>query len=571
MKLSRPLILPVALLAILIAALLLVPVLPLDNPTKLNIMGRLAGSSWAHPLGQDDYGRDVLSRMMWGARLSLGVSFAAAAVAAVIGTMIGITGGYFRGFAELFTTRLSEIILCFPPMLLALLIVTLLGPGPVTLTVSLAILFTPAFARIAYSQTLAVAVLPYVTAQQTLGTRAPTILVRTVLPNIAAPLLVQFSLTVASAMLLESGLSFLGLGVVPPDASWGLMIRSARSFMGQAPMLIIWPCLALVLTVLLINFLVSRMRQVLDPKAEIKLPDIGVLRREKDTSPIVFADANSVVELQNVTIGLAGADGLTHPVRNVTMSVRSGETVALVGESGSGKTLTSLSIMGLLPETMAVTGGRIALRNKDGEVFDTAAMDDEELRALRGRDIGFVLQDPSVSLNPVRRVGDQFVEAILAHQPISYAHAKARAVELLGLVGLPDPAGKFESYPHEMSGGQRQRVSIAIAIANRPRLLIADEPTTALDVVVQKQIVRLLQDLMHGGDGMAMIFVTHNLGLVAEMADRVVVMYRGDIVEQGPTREVFTHPAHDYTRSLLASMPDMEARRKVRPDEEVTA
>jgi len=555
----RPLILPVALLATLLVVLLLVPVLPLHDPVKLNIMGRLAGSSWAYPLGQDDYGRDVLSRLLWGARLSLGVSLAAAAVAAVLGTIIGIVGGYFRGLAEVLTTRLSEIILCFPPLLLALLIVTLLGPGPVTLTVSLAILFTPAFARIAYGQTLSVSAMPYVTAQQTLGTGSPLILARTVLPNIAAPLLVQFSLTVAAAMLLESGLSFLGLGVVPPDSSWGLMIRNARSFMSQAPMLIIWPCLALVGTVLLINFFVSRMQQVLDPKAEIKLPDVSVLGRERDTSPVVFDGNDTVVELQNVTIGLAKADGVAHPVQNVSFSVKAGETVAIVGESGSGKTLTSLSIMGLLPETMAVTDGRIAFRNHAGETFDMAALSEEKLQVLRGRDIGFVLQDPSMSLNPVRTIGDQFVEAILVHKDIGRGAAKAHAIELLRLVDLPDPERKFHSYPHEMSGGQRQRVSIAIAIANRPRLLIADEPTTALDVVVQKQIVNLLGELMRSGDGMGMIFVTHNLGLVAEMADRVVVMYQGEVVEQGATKEVFAHPAHDYTRSLLASLQTVGA------------
>jgi len=234
----------------IIAVALVVPFLPLQDPILMQISARLLPPSGSHLLGQDEYGRDVLSRILWGARTSLAVAFLATAAAAMVGTCLGLFGGYFRGLVELLTVRTAEAILCFPPLLLALLVVTLLGPGAGTLIAVLAFLYAPGFARISFAETLTVRGLDYVTAQEALGARPDRILTRTILPNVAPALLVQFSLTVASAIVLESGLSFLGLGVVPPAPSWGLMIRGARSTMEQAPWLLLWPCLALTGTVI---------------------------------------------------------------------------------------------------------------------------------------------------------------------------------------------------------------------------------------------------------------------------------------------------------------------------------
>jgi peptide/nickel transport system permease protein len=552
----RKLLAPGLLLGLIMAAAMLAPLLPLADPVRQEIGARLTGPSLAHWAGQDEYGRDVVSRLVWGARVSLSVAFAATFLAALTGTALGILGGYFRGLVEFATVRVSEMVLCFPPLLLALLVVTLLGPGTGTLIFCLAILFAPGFARVAYAETLSTRVLDYVTAQTSLGTPTHRILSRTLLPNIAAPLIVQFSLTIAAAMLLESGLSFLGLGVVPPAPSWGLMIRGARTTMEQAPLLLLWPCLALSGTVLVLNLLCDRLRDALDPRANRERPSflrrLAVLPPTKTARPA----QDDLLVVRGLTLEVVSPRGRMQVVREVDLAVAPGETVAVVGESGSGKTLTGLAIMGLLPSAVQVVKGSISFAARDGRQLDLLWQGEAELRALRGAELAMIFQDPSSSLNPLHRAGAQVAESLRTHDD-----PQRRVTELLGEVGLPDPARAARAFPHELSGGQRQRVMIAAAIANHPRLLVADEPTTALDVTVQAQILDLLSKLKRSEHGMGLIFVSHNLAVVSEIADRVVVMYAGQVVEQGPVAEVFANPRHPYTAALIASTPEGDARR----------
>jgi peptide/nickel transport system permease protein len=551
----RGLYLPGAIVAGIVMVAVAAPLLPLPDPVKMEVSARLAVPSLVHPLGQDEYGRDVLSRIVWGARASLTVAFLSAMFAGLIGTVFGLIGGYARGVVEILTVRSMEAIVCFPPILLALLVVTLMGPGVATLVIALTILYAPTYARVAFAATLSTGGLDYVTAQQALGARPARILARTILPNIAPPLLVQFSLTVAAALVLESGLSFLGLGVVPPAPSWGQMIRGARSTMEQAPWLLLWPCLALAGTILTFNLLCDRLRDALDPRAASA--GLGWLRR---AATRVMPDAalpldRSVLRVEGLSIEIETPTGRFSPVRDVSLSIAPGETLALVGESGSGKTLTGLTMLGLLPPAIRIIGGRVLFADRAGRRRDLAQLPETELRALRGNEIAMVFQDPGSSLNPVHRIGDQVAEVIRAHNEISRADAAAQAIGLLKDVGLPDPKHRAQNYPHELSGGQRQRTMIATAIANRPRLLIADEPTTALDVTIQAQILDLLATLKTHGD-MGLIFITHNLAVVAEIADRVCVMYAGEIVEEGPVAEVFARPRHPYTAALIASAPE---------------
>jgi peptide/nickel transport system ATP-binding protein/peptide/nickel transport system permease protein len=258
---------PVFGVAIMIAIAALAPLLAPHDPVGMDVAHRLAGPTLAHPLGQDEYGRDVLSRLIWGARVSLTVAIVSALIAGALGVAIGLAGGYFGGIAELFTVRLADVVLSFPPILLALLVVTLLGPGVKTLTLVLSILYIPGYARVTYGDVLSARALDYVEAARAAGAPAGRILVRTILPNVAGPILVQVSLTVASAIVVESGLSFLGLGVVPPAPSWGLMIRSARGTMEHDWMLLLWPCLALVAGILAVNRLCDALRDVFDPRS----------------------------------------------------------------------------------------------------------------------------------------------------------------------------------------------------------------------------------------------------------------------------------------------------------------
>jgi peptide/nickel transport system ATP-binding protein len=258
------------------------------------------------------------------------------------------------------------------------------------------------------------------------------------------------------------------------------------------------------------------------------------------------------------------------PVTGIDLTIGAGETVALVGESGSGKSVTALSVLGLLPRVARIAGGSVRLHGREGTI-DLARLDAEALRSVRGSRIGMVFQEPMTSLNPVLTIGDQITEPLLVHGLTTRGEARERAVAMLDSVGIPDPARRLASYPHELSGGMRQRAMIAMALVCRPGLLIADEPTTALDVTVQAQIVELMMGLQESL-GMGILFVTHNLGVVADMAHRVAIMYAGRIVEEGPVAEVFTAPRHPYTRGLLASVPRPgEALRLRRAGEKLAA
>jgi peptide/nickel transport system permease protein len=545
--------LPGAIVALIILLAIAAPILGLADPVRQDIANRLAGPMAGSPLGRDEFGRDVLSRLIWGARTSLGVAFASALIAGVIGTAFGLIGGWFRGLGEILTVRSMDIILCFPPVLLALLVVTLMGPGAGTLILVLSVLYLPGFARVTYAEVLSARSLDYVEAVRALGAPTGRILLRTVLPNVAGPVLVQLSLAVASAVVLESGLSFLGLGVVPPAPSWGLMIRGARATMEQAPMLLLWPCVALTLTILAMNLLCDGLRDAVDPRTPAARRRFRLVDRVlPGLVPAPAPRGDAVLEVQNLTVEIATPRGPIRPVQDVSLSVRAGETLAIVGESGSGKSVTATAVMGLLPPVAVPVEGHAWLGSKD-----VLRLSEPEMRALRGGPMAMVFQDPMSSLNPVHTVGAQVVEAIQAHQKISSAEAWARAEELFKRVGIADPAKRLRVYPHEMSGGMRQRVMIAMGIANNPKLLICDEPTTALDVTVQAQILDLLNDLKRE-TGTAMIFITHSLGVVSEIADRVAVMYAGQVVEQGRVGEVFGSPLHPYTRALLAAVPEGE-------------
>ncbi len=267
-----------------------------------------------------------------------------------------------------------------------------------------------------------------------------------------------------------------------------------------------------------------------------------------------------LLEVRDLVVHFETEDGLVRAVDGVSYNIERGKTLGIVGESGSGKSVSSLTVMGLTRARSARISGEVMF---DGKNLLTAS--DEELRKIRGNDIAMIFQDPLSSLHPFYKVGAQIVEAIRAHRDVSKAQAFDRAVEMLGLVGIPEPRRRAESYPHEFSGGMRQRAMIAMALANDPKLLIADEPTTALDVTVQAQILELIERLQ-GEFDTAVVIITHDLGVVAEMADEISVMYAGRIVEKADKMSIFTEPEHPYTWGLLSSIPRLDSPR----DEELT-
>jgi peptide/nickel transport system ATP-binding protein len=259
-----------------------------------------------------------------------------------------------------------------------------------------------------------------------------------------------------------------------------------------------------------------------------------------------------VLDVRDLRVSFPAADGRRfHPVDGVSFTLDRGETLALVGESGCGKSLTSLALLQLVPPPGRVDPGSTILLGGDTDVLQLRG---EALRRVRGKRIGMIFQDPMTSLNPVFTIGDQIAEGVRAHLPATRAEARARALALLQEVGIPDAAARLDAYPHQLSGGMRQRVMIAIALAAEPEILVADEPTTALDVTVQAQILEVL-DRLRRSHGMAVLLITHDLGIVAGRADRVAVMYAGQIVEEAPTEQLFARPSHPYTQGLFASVP----------------
>jgi peptide/nickel transport system permease protein len=392
----------------------------------------------------------------------------------------------------------------------------------------------------------------YVDAAKVAGLPDRRIVARHVLYAVRAPIIIQAAFIAGTTIAIQAGLDFLGLGSAN-ESSWGQMLEDAFSNLYLARIQLVWPGLALALTVSALVFLGNGLRDALEGPRGNARRGHGVERRrdaggapETDSGGAERTPSDRVLFVRDLTIAYpAGKDQLRQVVKHVSMDVRAGEVVGLVGESGSGKTQTAFSILGLLPDEAVVASGTVTIA---GRRF--ARLTAKALRPVRGRVVAYVPQEPMSNLDPSFKVGKQLCYGIRAVEHISFKEAKDRVLELLGRVGLANPERVFDSYPHELSGGMAQRALIAGAVACRPKLLIADEPTTALDVTVQAEILELLRDLRNEQQ-MGVLLATHNFGVVADLCDRVAVMHDGSIVEQGEVQQIFANPAHKYTKMLL--------------------
>jgi ABC-type glutathione transport system ATPase component/ABC-type dipeptide/oligopeptide/nickel transport system permease subunit len=513
---------------------------------------RLLPPGAEHWLGTDRFGRDVFSQVMAGAQITLLVGVVAVGIAAVVGVPLGVLAGMRGGRLGALLMRGSDILLAFPGLLLAIVLGAVYGAGTVTAMVALGIGSIPAFARVARSGTLQVMRSDYVLAARAANRGEPAIAARHVLPNIGGTVLVQCSVNFAIAVLAEAGLSFLGLGTPPPTPSWGRMLQESQQFLGVADHLAIVPGVAVAVAVLGFNLLGDGLRDALDPRlsavspAEMEAPVTGRPAQERSvetpTTSLVGPVGTPALAIRDLTVRTDSGRPL---LADVALSVAPGERVGLIGESGSGKTLTALAALGLLPDGVATTG-HVALQGVSGNLLDRG---ERALARLRGQAISMVFQEPMTALNPLMRVGRQVTETMTVHGA-AHPVAASRTAELLAEVGLPDGAAR--RYPHELSGGQRQRVVLAMALANDPAVLVADEPTTALDVTVQRQVLDLMVRLVEDR-GAGLLFITHDLAVVSQVCERVVVLLDGVVVEEGPVAEVFADPRHEYTRRLLAA------------------
>ncbi len=579
------------LLALLVAVAAAAPLLAPYDPGA-RVAAPFQPPSLAHPLGTNDVGQDLLSALLYGARVTLAVGLAAATAATVIGATVGLVAGYAGGWVDAALMRLVDVTLALPFLPLMIVVGAFLGPGLATLVLVIAAVTWAGVARELRAQVLSARERDHVQAARAMGAGAPYVLSRHLLRDVAPLVAPEFVLAAKSAIMAEAALSFLGLGD-PGGGSWGTMLSFAHArsaFLTDAWLWWVLPpglCIAAaVLSFALIGYgLEERARPQLRHRdhrtrqrpAHPAPPRGGRASRGATTGagrsaspephgrtggdrrrtvrsspppaggrgggPALVADNLSVV------YG-AGADSV-RPVDGVSLAVGRGETLGLVGESGSGKTTLATAAAGMLPSPGEVTAGRLLL---DGE--DLAVLPPAMLRRLRGDRVALIPQDAMDALNPVLRVGDQIEEAITVHQRTSRRRgrrqARARAGQLLQLVGL-DP-GRARDYPHQLSGGMRQRVVIAMALAGDPALLIADEPTSGLDVIGQAEVVALLTDLRQRL-GLTMLVVSHDLPAVLRMADRMAVMRHGRIIEEGSVRELATRPAHDYTQRLLDATP----------------
>ncbi|MEV7012882.1 dipeptide/oligopeptide/nickel ABC transporter permease/ATP-binding protein [Streptosporangium sp. NPDC051022] len=519
---------------------------------RINPAVILQGVSDAHPLGTDNLGRDILARVLVAGRLSLTLALLATLIGAVAGTVLGALPSVLpRRGARLVTGAVNALV-AFPGLLLAMFTAVISGLGAKGAVLGIGAAIAPGFARLTQTLAASVAGADYVAAARMLGVSRGRIMARHVLPNIAEPLILNLTQALGGALLGLAGMSFLGLGVQPPAFDWGRLLFDGFSRIYDTPAVALGPAVAIALAGIGFNLLGDALARAASRSAVPAGRPVSGAAAEPGMAG--EPDPEAVLEVRDLTVTFPG--GVT-PVRGLSLTVAPGEIVGLVGESGSGKSLTASAVGGLVPYPGEVTASRLRLCGADLD-----ELTEQQRRKLLGTSLAMVFQDPMASLNPALRIGGQLAEVATVHQGASREKAWERAVDRLDHVRIPEPARRARQHSHELSGGMRQRVVIAMGLMGAPRLIIADEPTTALDVTVQRQILRLLREVT-AETGAATLFISHDIAVVGELCDRVVVMYAGRVVEELPVDRLTTGAAHPYTRALVASLPDMDTDRSL--------
>ncbi|WP_245679620.1 dipeptide/oligopeptide/nickel ABC transporter permease/ATP-binding protein [Actinomadura hibisca] len=515
-----------------------------DDATRLTGAAR-EGASAAQWLGTDALGRDVLARTLVATRLTLLMTAAATAVAGVLGVLLGTAVWVAGRRVREAGLRLIDVMVSYPAVILALVVAAILGAGRVAAVIGIGIAWTPAFARLTANLAASVAGRDFVATARLLGVPPHKLLTRHLLPNIAEPLLVLLSVAFAGTLTALSGLSFIGLGVQPPSYDWGALLNTGLEALYTNPAEALGPAVAITLTGVLAGFIGDGLAAGLDPRGAAA---VRAARRRTKTAKPTPPPADALLVVDDLRVSLP--DG-TDLVAGVSFHVRPGEIVGVVGESGSGKSLTAMAVAQLLPDGLDVQAATLRLDDLD-------LLADAEPRRL-ATEIGVVYQDPSASFNPALRLGGQLTEVLRRHRGVGKAEARKRATDALDSVRVTRPAARLRQHPHELSGGMRQRAMIASALLTGPRLLVADEPTTALDVTVQAEVLALLREI-NERDGTAMLFISHDIGVIGTLCHRVLVMYGGRIVEELTAADLSAGRArHPYTRALLAATPRLDA------------
>jgi peptide/nickel transport system permease protein len=551
--------------------------LPLQNPENIDLLHVLSTPSSAHWLGTDSIGRDVASRLVYGAQPALFGVLLAVVTAVVIAVPVGLAAAMSQR-TDRIVAPVIDLVMSIPGIIILLMVLATFDQSMSAAMVALGVLTSPGLARVVRASALAVVEEPYIAAARVYGLGQVSIATRHVLPRIVGPILVNISLLASAALITETGINFLGLGVHPPSPSWGGMVADAATVMDEQPWLLAITGGVVALTVGAFILLGDGLRDTTtetwtgraatasrrgikrarssataraagtaaDPRVPGAKPQASLTEPADDSLP----DPDALLSVRQLSVAFPSSSGdPLQVVQKVSFDLRRGESVGLLGESGCGKTVSGLAILGMLPDTAQIVEGQVLLHGRD-----VLSMSKADRRRLRGNTIAFVSQEPMVALDPMFTVGSQVSEAVRRHQRVSRREGRRRATELLDRVKIDDPARVMKLYPHEISGGMAQRIAIAIALAGQPDLLIADEPTTALDVTVQSEILSLLASLQRD-TGMAVLLISHDWGVVGAVCDRSVVMYAGQVVERGPIEDILSHPLHPYSLGLLAADP----------------
>jgi peptide/nickel transport system permease protein len=554
-------------LALVALSAIFAPLLAPADPNFASIGDVLGPSGPGHPLGFDSAGHDVLSRLLFAGRFSLAGALVALVIAAVIGVIAGLVAGYYHGWFDSAASWVAGLIMAMPGIVVLLAARAVLGPSLWGAMAIFGVLISPAFYRLVYAAVTAVRNELYVDAARVAGLSDMRIIGRHILTVVRAPVIIQSSMVLGIAIAIQAGLDFLGLGDMSIP-TWGTMLNDGFPNLYTNASLVLWPSLVIALVCVALTMLANTMRDVLErsggrrrrrrkpPAARPADPErVDILAHPEDERSRRLT-GEVLLEVNDLSIGYDQPDKTVKTVvHDVSLSVKRGEVHGLIGESGSGKTQTAFAVLGLLPDGGHVTGGSIVF---EGE--DIAHASEKDMTKLRGTKMAYIPQEPMSNLDPAFTIGSQLIEPMRVNLNISKSEATRRALDLLARVGIPNPQRTFASYPHQVSGGMAQRVLIAGAVSCEPDLLIADEPTTALDVTVQAEVLDLLRSLEEEFH-MAVILVTHNFGVVADVCDRVSVMRNGRVVETGPVRSIFYHAQHEYTQALLGDILEEEHAR----------
>lgn len=537
------------------------PFLPLPDPDAMDAVPYMppGGEHW---LGTDNFGRDILSRVVWGTQLALIVAIVSSAIASALGVVLGSLAGYFGGPVDAVLSRTFDVFLLIPSFFLILLIVALFGSGIGYTMIAIALTTWPRSARIMRAQVLSVKARVYVQAARTAGASHLRTLLRHVVPNGLAPIVTDATILMGLAILTEAGLSFLGLGD-QNAVSWGRMIFEGQRHLRLAPWMSFFPGLALLLVVASFNLLGDGLNQALSPQ----LRRLTARARRRPPFPISSAEAEPVqdaptLQVRDLSMAYTLGGQSLRAVDNVSFDLPRGGSLGVVGESGCGKSSLGAALLQVMAPNAAIESGDVILAGRpvlrDGRAVQADGRN--VLDEMRWTKASIIFQSAMNALNPVMTVGRQLTEAYRLHRPASSRREAAARVEaVFDLIGIPRT--RMSAYPHELSGGMRQRVMIALSLLHEPELVIADEPTTALDVLVQDQILGEI-DALRERMGLSLMLISHDMGAVAETCARVAVMYAGEIVELAPTDTIFAEARHPYTQALLAALPTVTGPRR---------